>query len=235
LADLHVFESPGALARTAATRIASLAAAAVASGRELRLGLSGGRTPAGVYRLLGAGQVGPAVDWSRVTILFADEREAPPTEPESNYWEVRKLLLEPAGVPPERVHRMKADAGDLEAAARTYEILLAEPLDLLLLGIGEDGHVASLFPGSPLVHERARRVAAVFDSPKPPPRRLTVTPRVLGEALEVLVLATGAAKAEPVARALEDEGDPEEVPARLVRDRTWYLDRESAAKLRSGS
>ena len=231
MAEVHVFDSPSALAEAAAARIVSCAAAVQARGKRFRIALSGGRTPAAAYRILGGG-IAPAVDWTRVAVLFADERDAPPTEPESNYWEARKLFLEPAGVPPERVHRMKAEAPDLAAAAAAYEPLLAEPLDLLVLGIGEDGHTASLFPGSPLVRERQRRVAAVFDSPKPPPRRLTITPRVIDEAGEVLMLASGAGKAEAVARALVGDGDPAEVPAWLARNGTWCLDAAAAAMLR---
>jgi 6-phosphogluconolactonase len=231
VSDVHRFDSAAALAEAASRAIASLAAAAIEREGGFRLGLSGGRTPAAVYRTLGAGSLGSTVDWSRATFLFADERDAPPHEPESNYWEVRKQFLEPAGVPPDRIHRMKADQADLEAEARAYEPLLAQPLDLLLLGIGEDGHTASLFPGSPLVRERTRRVAAVFDSPKPPPRRLTVTPRVIAEARALMVLATGEAKAEAVARALGETGDEIETPARLARHGMWYLDAAAAGRL----
>jgi 6-phosphogluconolactonase len=121
---------------------------------------------------------------------------------------------------------------DLEAAAREYEPWFAEPVDLLLLGIGEDGHTASLFPGSRLIAERARRVGAVFDSPKPPARRLTITPRVLDEARAVLMLATGADKVGAVTKALAPEGASADCPARLARGGDWLLDRAAAAGLR---
>jgi 6-phosphogluconolactonase len=226
-----VFDSSGDLAAAAARAIAERAASVQASGRDFRLGLSGGRTPAEAYRILGRGVATPAVDWSRVIVLFADERAAPPSEPESNYWEVRKLLLEPAGVPPRHVLRMKADAPDLESAAAEYDPLLAEPLDLLVLGIGEDGHTASLFPGSPLVRERGRRAAAVFDSPKPPPRRLTITPRVIAEARAVLMLASGAGKAAAVARALAPGADPAATPAALASTGVWLADAAATSAL----
>jgi 6-phosphogluconolactonase len=198
----------------------------------MRIGLSGGRTPASAYRMLG-GLSPPLPGLSRAHFYFADERGAPPSEPESNYWMARKLWFEPAGVTPDHVHRMKADAADLEAAAADYDALLEEPLDLLVLGIGEDGHTASLFPGSLGLEERVRRVVPVYDSPKPPPRRLTITPRVIEEAREVLVLASGAEKAGAVAAALAEQGEVSRTPARLARGRTWLVDDDAASELQS--
>jgi 6-phosphogluconolactonase len=226
---VHRFGDPQELAAAAAGDVAGRARAATGAGRRFRLGLSGGRTPAELYGRLARPDSG--IDWSRVELLFADERGVPPTDPESNYWMARKALIEPAGIAPGRVHRMPAEREDLEEAARRYEPLLAEPLDLLILGVGEDGHVASLFPGSPLLEEGTRRVAVVLDGPKPPRRRLTLTPRAIAEALAVSVLATGAEKARAVARALQGEATPAEIPARLVRGRDWYLDRAAAAGL----
>jgi len=218
--------------RAAALRIMARAMESMRRSGGFRLGLSGGRTPVAVYRDLGLSAPPDGVDWSKATFFFADERDAPPTEPESNYWEVRKLFFEPAGVPPERVHRMKADSRDLEAAAAEYDALLELPLDLLVLGIGEDGHTASLFPGSRWLEERDRRVVPVYDSPKPPPRRLTITPRVIEEARDVLVLATGAEKAHAVAAARSETGDVSHTPARLVRHRSWLVDDDAAAELK---
>jgi 6-phosphogluconolactonase len=197
--------------------------------KGFRLGLSGGRTPIDIYRTLAAIHPHPDV-WSRVVVFFADERDAPPNEPESNYWEVRKVLIEPVGIPPSHVHRMRADSPDLEAAAAEYDALLEQPLDLLVLGIGEDGHTASLFPGSPWLAERERRVVPVYDSPKLPPRRLTITPRVIHEAREVLMLASGPEKAKAVAAALATSGDISRTPARLARNRWWLVDQDAAAE-----
>jgi len=229
--ELRVLADSATLARAAVDRIVDEAAAAIARHGEFRLGLSGGRTPEQLYRLLAGPAMAGRIDWARARFLFADERDAPPSEPESNYWMARKLLIEPVGAAPDHVHRMKADLPDLEAAARAYEPCLETPLDLLLLGVGEDGHTASIFPGSPLARERARRVAAVTDSPKPPPRRLTITPRVIVEAAEVLVLVTGSGKARAVARALDDDADVTAVPARLLRGATWLIDRAAAGAL----
>jgi len=231
VSELLVFDEPQVAARAAAERIVTTASAAIARSGAVWLGLSGGRTPETLYRLLATPGMARRVDWQRVWFLFADERDASPTEPESNYWLARKLLIEPLGAPPEHVCRMKADARDLEAAAREYEPRLEQPLDLLLLGVGEDGHTASLFPGSPVLEEKVRRVAPVYDSPRPPPRRLTITPRVIAAARAVLVLVTGTAKAAAVGRALEGDVAPAAVPARLLRDGLWYVDRAAASAL----
>lgn len=228
MAERRVFRDPAAVARAAAQTVAAAAARAIAGRGVFRIGLSGGRTPELLYRLLASPEFRDRVDWPRVHALFADERDAPPTEPESNYWWIRKLLLERVGVPPGSVHRMKADAVDLDQAARDYEPAVSEPIDLLVLGLGEDGHTASLFPGSPLLEEGGRRVAAVHDSPEPPPRRITLTPRAIAEAREVLVLATGAGKASAVGRALAREGETRACPARLLRDGEWLLDEAAA-------
>jgi 6-phosphogluconolactonase len=152
----------------------------------------------------------------------------PPDHPESNYRAACESLF--AGRPDalERVRRMPADAHDLESAARSYGDELPDPIDLLLLGIGEDGHTASLFPGSTALAERAARVVAV-SGPKPPNPRLTITPPVIETARELLVLASGAGKAEAVARALQGPLDPPAVPAQLARRGTWIVDAAAAA------
>ena len=231
MGSVRVFEDAGALADAAAAAIAEgLAAGLEALGRA-SLGLSGGRTPVATYRALAAAPEHSGVDWSRVRVYFADERAVPPGDAASNFRLARETLIDPLRIPPRNVHRMKGEYPDLAVAAEEYEAHLTEPIDALVLGVGEDGHVASLFPGSPLVDERARRVAWIADSPKPPARRLTLTARALAEARRVLVLATGTEKAEAVAGALEGHAEPRALPARLVRDRDWYLDRTAAASL----
>jgi len=229
--SIHVFEDTAALAAAAAGAVAEAAAEGNAGRGRFSLGLTGGRTPVPVYRALAAEPLRSRVDWARVRIYFADERAVPPDDPRSNVRLARETLIDPLRIPPRNVHRMKGEYPDLEVAVVEYEAHLTEPVDALILGIGEDGHVASLFPGSALVGEGKRRVAAVTDSPKPPARRLTLTPRALAEARRVLVLATGAAKAAAVALALEGEDGPLVVPARLVRGRDWYVDLTAAARL----
>ena len=217
-------------AETAAARAKSLIAGIVASTPHTRLAVPGGRTPARIFELL----VPSARLLRNTEILFADERAVPLDDPESNYRLLKEKLLDPLGEEAPRVIPMRADGGDLDAAAREYERHLAEPLTIVLLGIGEDGHVASLFPHSPLLDEDERRAAAVLDSPKPPPRRLTLTPRALREAAYVCVVATGAGKRDAVALALREEGDFHDCPARLVRDAFWIVDEEAAGALDLG-
>ena len=160
------------------------------------------------------------LDWSAVDFFWGDERAVPADDPESNYGAARALWLAPARAPEARVHRMKADAADLERAARDYaeemERALGRPprLDLALLGVGPDGHVCSLFPGHALLAERARWVAAIEDSPKPPPRRLTLTLPTLAAAALVVIAALGRAKAEAMREAIEDPASP--LPVALV-------------------
>ena len=224
----RVCHVPDAVAAAAAEEIVAAAARAIAARGEFRLGVSGGTTPERLYRrLVGEVRAG-RVDRERIVVLFADERAVPPDHPDSNYAMVARTLLVPADLGPERVRRMVGEARDLNAAARAYESELVAPIDVLVLGIGTDGHTASLFPGRTAVTERVRRAVAVRDSPKPPPRRLTITPRTIGEARTVLVLATGADKADAVARAWADDATPEQIPAALLAARDWLVDRAAA-------
>jgi len=219
-----------ALARRAAERIVELTRAAVAERGHCAVALAGGSTPRATYEVLGTSAMAAAVPWAAISWYFGDERAVPSDHPESNYRSACQTLF--AGRPEalERVQRMAADAADLEQAARDYARLLPDALDLILLGIGEDGHTASLFPGSPATRERSARVVVVT-GPKPPNPRLTVTAPVIESAREVLVLASGSGKAEALARALEGPLDVTAVPAQLARHGSWIVDREAARLL----
>jgi 6-phosphogluconolactonase len=182
-----------------------------------------------------------AVDWSRTHFFWGDERAVAPSDPESNFGAARSRWLEPAGVKASQIHRMEADAADPEAAARAYadtmtRILGAPPrLDLVLLGVGPDGHVCSLFPGHPLLLEESRSVALVLDSPKPPPRRLTLTLPVLAAAELVVVAALGSGKAEIVRESIEDPSSalPLARVVRRARRCVFFVDPEAASRLAS--
>jgi len=194
------------------------------------LGLAGGSTPRPAYEALAQPPLEAAIPWDRVQVFFGDERAVPPDHPDSNFRMVSETLLARVGIPAGSVHRMEADADDLERAADRYAALLPRALDVLVLGIGPDGHTASLFPGSPALRERTRRVVPAR-APKPPERRLTITPPVIGAARRVLVLAAGEDKAQAVARALKAAARADDVPASLARDGVWFLDRAAARLL----
>lgn len=182
-----------------------------------------------------------AFDWARTDFFWCDERAVPPSHEDSNYAVARRLWLEPAGVPAERVHRMEAEGRDLAAAATAYAdtltgVLGARPrLDLVLLGVGPDGHVASLFPDHEALDEEERAVVPVEDSPKPPARRLTLTLPVLASARVVVVAAFGASKAPVVREALHDAASP--LPLSRVKRRArrvvFLLDEEAVGAHRS--
>ena len=227
---LVVVPDARALARRAAERILELVRTAVAERGHCSVALAGGSTPRATYEVLGGSALAAALPWGAVDWYFGDERAVPPDDPESNYRAAVETLFASRPEALARVHRMPGDAPDLEAAARAYGDALPERLDLLLLGIGEDGHTASLFPGSPALAERAARVAVVT-GPKPPNPRLTVTPPVIENARQLLMLASGAGKADAVARALEGPPDVVAVPAQLARAGAWLVDRDAARLL----
>ena len=228
-----VIQPGAALAQSCAAWLVECMTRAITERGGCALALAGGSSPRPAYAALSAPPLRDAVAWERVHVYFGDERAVPPDDPESNYRMACDALLDRVPIPPEQVHRMEAERTDLDAAADDYARLLPV-LDVLLLGIGPDGHTASLFPGSPALVERRRLVVPVV-GPKPPPRRLTITPPVIHAAREVVVIATGADKAPMVAAARETPSSPgPEIPARLARRGTWFLDPAAAAQL-SGS
>ena len=243
---LRVFPDAESVSRAAAEEFVRRASDAVAARGRFTVALSGGSTPKRLYELL----VGPAlrgqVDWGRVEVFWGDERCVPPDDAESNYHMAQEALLARLPIPPERVHRMQGERPDRDATARDYQALIARvfghdadgpppAFDLILLGLGPDGHTASLFPHNPALAETTRWVVAVHDAPKPPPDRLTLTYPVLNAAYEVLFVADGGGKAERVAEVLEGPPDPKRLPSQGVQPENgrlvWFLDRPAAARL----
>ena len=210
----------------AAARIALELTKAIGARGQASLALAGGTTPKATYEAL----AGLPLDWSVIDVFFGDERCVPADHSDSNYRMAKAALFDRIAILPERVHRMQGELGDREAAARAYEAVLPERLDIVVLGIGEDAHTASLFPGSPALREEQRRVQPVT-GPKPPPERLSLTPPALRAARLCLVLASGAGKAEAVRRALHDPLDIVSTPIQLARDGVWFLDRSAAQLL----
>jgi 6-phosphogluconolactonase len=219
------------LAVEIARRMESTLAATQAAGRAARVLLTGGTIAMAAYRQLRA----EAVDWTNVEFWFGDERFIGIDLPDRNDAQARDAFLDRVGAT--RVHSLADNDCSLSAAdaASSYaKTLPTEPFDLTLLGVGPDGHIASLFPGFPQLRENDALTAAVFDSPKPPPVRVTLTYPALANSETVMFIVAGADKAEAVARALAPEGTIDETPARGVtglRKTIWLLDEAAASKL----
>jgi 6-phosphogluconolactonase len=200
-----VIDAPAALARVFASRFAAEARTAIATRGRFSCALPGGSVAETFLPVLARAEVA----WGQVEFFWGDERAVGPDDPDSNYGLARRLLLDPVRADPRRVHRIVVESGDLEAAARAYEEELERALgdppciDLVVLGLGPEGHVCSLFPGHPLLHERVRRVAAIFDSPKPPPRRITFTMLPLELAGTICVAGFGDSKATAIHEAVD--------------------------------
>lgn len=216
--DLEICADERSLAAVLAARVASAAAEAIAARGRFILAIPGGS----VVSLLARGLAAPLAA-ANGHVFWTDERRVPLSDPQSNYRLAEtELLPKLAGV---QVHPLRGSAAEYEK-----ELAPFLPLDLVLLGVGEDGHVASLFPGNPATRETQRLVAEVHDAPKPPPDRATLTFPVLNAARQVLVVASGAGKAEIVARVFSAPGD---LPAqRLSGSSRWLLDRAAAAHLK---
>jgi 6-phosphogluconolactonase len=210
--EFTVLDTAEDVASAAATEIA----AALRQGSRT-LVLAGGNTPKRCYELLARLDV----RWGRVTVLFGDERCVPPDHADSNYRLAREALLDQ--VAPATVHRMAGELGPDEAAAEYSRVVAGlAPLDVVVLGIGEDGHTASLFPGHPEVNAKGWAVG-VRNSPKPPPERVTLTLPALRGARRVIILATGAGKAQAVEMAKRQE-----VPSGMIAGARWLIDRAAA-------
>lgn len=228
---LEIAEDPEQLARDGARWIAGMIASSPPG--PFTLALAGGATPRRVYELLAQ----ESVPFERVAIYFGDERCVPPDDAGSNFGMAREALLESVGA--ERfaaVYRIRGEERDADLEARRYAALLPRAFDLLLLGAGEDGHTASLFPNDPALFETRIGALAVV-GPKPPSQRITLTPGAIVAARRILLLAAGSNKAEVVAAALEGPMDTHRVPVQLARTadpgkvRHWLVDRAAAEHL----
>lgn len=241
---VEVTSDAAALAEAAAARVARHAAEAIRERGRFTIALAGGSTPRATHERLAAAP--DTVDWARADVLFGDERAVPPDHPDSNFRMARETLLDRVPVDPDRVHRMEGERDDLDAAARAYETTLrrvvggddAIPrLDLVLLGVGDDGHTASLFPD--VVHEGAGPdlVKAIDSAAKG--RRLTLTLSALNAARTVVFLVGGEKKASVMRTILLERGGTPPFPAARVRpengDLVWLLDREAASTLREAA
>ena len=191
----HLLQDARAVAREAARRILAAADRSLEQERAFRIVLSGGTTPGQAYALLRQAES----DWSGWEIYFGDERCLPPEDPRRNSRMARDLWLDHVAIPPRNIHIIPAELGP-EAAARAYTPVVSEalPFAMVLLGLGEDGHTASLFPGHD--HDPDELVHAIHQAPKPPPDRVSLSTRALSETAELLILVTGQGKREAVRR-----------------------------------
>jgi 6-phosphogluconolactonase len=223
------------VAREAAVRIARGLRDAIDARGMASIALSGGNTPRDAYGRLAHDT---SVDWAKVSVLWVDERAVAATDDRSNFHHAKEMLLDPARIPASRIHRMPADASDLAAAARDYErvVRAAVPaddrgvpaFDVMVLGIGDDGHTASLFPGEPTVDVVDRLVT---DVPAKGAReaRMTLTAPVIEASRAIVVLAVGQGKNGPLERVWLVEGSAHDTPARIIRHArgsvAWIIDR----------
>ena len=238
---VRIFPDLHALSHAAADVFRSLADKAVSERGRVTVALSGGSTPKELYTILGNKPYADRILWELVHLFWADERCVPPEHGDSNFGIAQELLISRITIPEANVHRIKGEEG-AEQAATAYEQDLkaffgdgAFPaMDLVILGVGEDGHTASLFPGSPLIGERDRLAAPVLSGSQMHDR-VTLTLPVIDHARQVLFLASGATKQNVIRRIFVD-GNPDGLPAGLARSATgsssWYLDKAAASHLR---
>jgi 6-phosphogluconolactonase len=238
--ELRVYPDAASLARVAAEHFVALATAAIAARGQFVVALSGGSTPRATYTLLASDEFAARVDWPCVHVFWGDERCVPPDHPDSNYRMAHETLLDRISIPAENVHRIR---GELPAdqAATAYQAELEAVLgaggkfDLILLGMGADGHTASLFPGTAALREQARWVVAYYVD-KLAAWRLTLTPAAINAATHVTFVVSGAGKAKRLREVLDGPYQPDVLPAQIVRPTDgrllWLVDAAAAVHLR---
>ncbi len=241
----RVYADPEALAHAAAAHFAERVEQAVAKRGRARVAISGGSTPKTTLALLADPNeaYGRNLPWDKLELFFVDERTVGPDDPDSNYGMVRQQLLEKVPLAPERVHRIEGERDPEEAAARYESVIRREfrlegaegpRFDVVWLGMGDDGHTASIFPHTEGVHEIGR-IAFANHVPQKNTWRVSLSAPVINDALEVVFLIAGENKAAPLERVLYGEPDPEETPAQLIQPRNGslllLLDEQAAAKL----
>jgi 6-phosphogluconolactonase len=248
MAEVEVLADAAAVARAAAERFVETAAQAVAARGRFSVALSGGSTPKALYELLATDEYARRVDWPRVHVFFGDERCVPPSDPRSNERMARRALLDRVPLPAENVRPMRCAADDAAQAAVIYEsglraFLAQRPgdahrgriLDLVLLGLGANGHTASLFPGLGAVRERERWVVSEYVA-EVGQWRMTLTPLAIKAAAVTIFLVTGSDKAAAVRRVIEGRRDVDVTPAQAIAPQPggrliWLLDAAAAAEL----
>jgi len=223
------------LASGAAEELVDCVERAIGERGLCRMAMAGGSTPRPVYRLVAGPDLAARIEWERVHVFWGDERCVPPTDRASNYRMVHDELLAQVPIPKRNIHRIEGERSPDDAARRYEETLGDEPLDVVLLGMGSDGHTASLFPDTPGLGRHKERVIATV-APAAPVHRVSLTTRAINEAAAVRFWISGAAKAEPVAKVFRQiEGGAPRIPAARVQPPSgnllWLLDDDAAARL----
>ena len=248
--DVHISANSEELARFAAEQFVRLAIEAQRERGLFTVALAGGSTPKTLYVLLASEQESyrAQLDFGMIHFFWGDERHVPPDHPDSNYRMASEAMLSKVPVPLENVHRIKSEMADAEEAARDYEQVLEKffklengqlpRFDLVVLGMGSDGHTASIFPDSDVINEKRRLVVAPWVE-KLRSYRITLTPPVLNKAASTIVLVSGAKKAEILHKVLEGEYRPQCFPVQLISPTEdgllWLADREAAQLLNKTS
>jgi 6-phosphogluconolactonase len=248
MAQLTIVTDKAAMSDAAAERITTAIESAVSTRGNAAVSLTGGDTPDLLYASLADGgrPWRSRIDWQRLHVFWGDERAVPPHHPESNYGLAHRLLLQHVDVPAEHIHRMRGELSATDAGAlyddelHAYQQRQTGPLfDVMLLGIGSNAHIASLFPGSSLLSQTGARepLAAGIFVPELSRWRITMTPRALLDARRIIMIASGPSKAEAIAAALEQPLDVLHYPAQLLREAgeavEWIIDADAAARLRA--
>jgi 6-phosphogluconolactonase len=243
LPEIQIRENAASLAAFAADQFAQIAKDSIAIGGRFIVALAGGSTPRMLYALLTQPVRVAQIDWSRVQIFWGDERCVPPDDPESNFLMARQALLDHVPLPDENVHRIFGEL-DPDQAARMAELELQQAFpgavqprfDLVLLGLGEDGHIASLFPGSPGLDDTGRWVVPVKHTSPPPPlvNRISLTLPVINSAANVLFLVSGSGKARILSEVFQNKHPADPLPAQRVHPGhgrlVWAVDSMAAAE-----
>jgi 6-phosphogluconolactonase len=243
--ELRQFADLEELSEAAAGEFSRIACDAIAARRRFLVVLTGGSTPRRLYELLTTDRYRHRVAWDRVEFFWGDERAVRPDDRDSNFRMADDILLEPLAIPRAHIHRIEGERNDLDAAALAYEREIARvfgalpdgpppAFDLVLLGMGTDGHTASLFPGTDVSAQTSRWVVSQYVAAIAA-NRVTMTPRLLNAARQVMFLVAGAEKADALALVLEGVRDPQRLPARMIEPTSgvlvWFVDRAAAARL----
>ena len=227
---LRIMSDLQAISRFAARRICEVARCSVRKHRKFIWVLSGGNTPVATYKILASEPYRNCELWATTHVYWGDERWVAPDRPESNYGTAKSSMLDFVAIPRGQIHPIATEMKTPVDAARSYEKIFPPQSDLLMLGMGADGHTASLFPHSPALEE-ARRLLAVSQAPAEPRVRITITAAGIKSARNILVMASGRDKAEALRRVFAPEGSIGETPARLAREAVWLVDRLAASKI----